>query len=169
MTDLLSNLPSRQPAPLTVFQARLDAHAQQNWLDVFAGFSTLRAITFSSSLEFLLDLAEQFEDMEIIFGAEHILTKTHLALVQASQVFEDYGFRDCLADQKSLVEGLRQLLGPRSSLFLPRLHDGTLRFRLMTGRPSHEKLYLLSGPDGHRVVRGPPISACPPSMPASTK
>ncbi|GBQ40382.1 hypothetical protein [Komagataeibacter europaeus] len=89
MTDLLSNLPSRQPAPLTVFQARLDAHAQQNWLDVFAGFSTLRAITFSSSLEFLLNLAEQFEDMEIIFGAEHILTKTHLALVQASQVFLD--------------------------------------------------------------------------------
>ena len=154
MTDLLSNLPSRQPAPLTVFQARLDAHAQQNWQDVFAGFSVLRAITFSSSLEFLLDLAEQFEDMEIIFGAEHILTKTHLALVQASQVFEAYGFRDCLADQKSLVEGLRQLLGPRSSLFLPRLHDGTLRFRLMTGRPSHEKLYLLSGPDGHRVVTG---------------
>ncbi|MCE2564557.1 hypothetical protein [Komagataeibacter sp. FNDCF1] len=79
MTDLLSDLPSRQPAPLTVFQARLDAHARQNWQDVFAGFSTLRAITFSSSLEFLLDLAEQFEDMEIIFGAGHILTKTHLA------------------------------------------------------------------------------------------
>ncbi|XQZ99539.1 restriction endonuclease PLD domain-containing protein [Komagataeibacter rhaeticus] len=30
----------------------------------------------------------------------------------------------------------------------------TLRFRLLTGRPSHEKLYLLSGPDGHRVVTG---------------
>lgn len=154
MTDLLSHLPSRQAAPLTVFQARLDAHIQQNWQDVFTGFSTLRAITFSSSLEFLLDLAEQFESMEIIFGTEHILTKTHLALVQASQVFETYGFRDCLADQKSLVEGLRQLLGPRSRLFLPRLHDGTLRFRLLTGRPSHEKLYLLSGSEGHRVVTG---------------
>ena len=31
---------------------------------------------------------------------------------------------------------------------------GTLRFRLLRGRPSHEKLYLLSGPVGHRVLTG---------------
>ncbi|MDT8870363.1 phospholipase D-like domain-containing protein [Komagataeibacter rhaeticus] len=49
---------------------------------------------------------------------------------------------------------MRRILGQRHHLFLPRLQDGTLRFRLLTGRPSHEKLYLLSGPDGHRVVTG---------------
>src|SRR6202022_4130393 len=31
---------------------------------------------------------------------------------------------------------------------------GSLRFRLLRGRPSHEKLYLLSGPAGWRVVTG---------------
>lgn len=143
-----------EPARLTAFQAELTEYRQCNWQDIFAGFSRLRAITFSSSLEFLLGLTGRLEDMEIVFGSEHILTKTHLALVQASQVFEEYGFRDCLADQKSLVEGLRRILGQRHHLFLPRLQDGTLRFRLLTGRPSHEKLYLLSGPDGHRVVTG---------------
>lgn len=154
MSDLFSNISPSHSGPLTVFQAQLKTCRQQNWSEVFNGYSALRAITFSSSLEFLLDLTEQFEDIEIVFGSEHILTKTHIALAQASQLFEDYGFKDCLTDQKSLVEGLRQLLGPRSSLFLPRLQNGTLRFRLLTGRPSHEKLYLLSGSNGQRVVTG---------------
>ena len=37
---------------------------------------------------------------------------------------------------------------------LERVAAGTLRFRLLRGRPSHEKLYLLSGPAGHRVLTG---------------
>jgi hypothetical protein len=37
---------------------------------------------------------------------------------------------------------------------LERVVAGTLRFRLLRGRPSHEKLYLLSGPVGHRVLTG---------------
>lgn len=154
MSDLFSNVFPSHSGSLTVFQAQLKTYRQQNWSEVFKGYSALRAITFSSSLEFLLNLTEQFGDIEIVFGSEHILTKTHIALAQASQLFEDYGFKDCLTDQKSLVEGLRQLLGPRSSLFLPRLQNGTLRFRLLTGRPSHEKLYLLSGSNGQRVVTG---------------
>ena len=37
---------------------------------------------------------------------------------------------------------------------LERVAGGTLRFRLLRGRPSPEKLYLLSGPAGHRVLTG---------------
>src|SRR5207244_10782006 len=37
---------------------------------------------------------------------------------------------------------------------LTRVVAGSLRFRLLRGRPSHEKLYLLSGPAGWRVVTG---------------
>src|SRR5215471_19472244 len=37
---------------------------------------------------------------------------------------------------------------------LERVATGSLRFRLLRGRPSHEKLYLLSGPSGSRVVTG---------------
>ena len=72
-----------------------------------------------------------------------ILSKEHLALAQASQTIQSYGFGDALIDQKALVEALSRFLGHAGSKLLERVVAGTLRFRLLRGRPSHEKLYLL--------------------------
>ncbi len=130
------------------------SHGPTNWQDLFAGYTTLKAITFSSSMEFLLRLAEQFEDMEVVLGSERILTRQHLALAQASQAVQDYGFADALVDQKALTEALGRLLGRSGRNLLDRVAAGSLRFRLLRGRPSHEKLYLLSGPNGNRVLTG---------------
>ncbi len=140
--------------PLTVFHAELLGSNKTNWPELFAGFDTLKAITFSSSLEFLLRLAGTFADMEIIFGSESILSKEHLVLAQASQTVQTYGFTDALADQKALVEALARLLGRAGEALLDRVAAGSLRFRLLRGKPSHEKLYLLSGTKGLRVVTG---------------
>jgi hypothetical protein len=140
--------------PLTVFHANLISRDQTSWEDLFAGFTSLRAITFSSSLEMLLRLAERFDDLEIVFGSENILSREHLALAQASQTVETYGFADALVDQKALVEALARLLGGTGRRLLERVAAGSLRFRLLRGRPSHEKLYLLTGPAGMRVVTG---------------
>jgi hypothetical protein len=57
-------------------------------------------------------------------------------------------------DQKALVEALARLLGRAGTELLERVVTGTLRFRLLRGRPSHDKLYLLSGAVGHRVLTG---------------
>lgn len=140
--------------PLTVFRAELLGSDGGTWQELFAGFDTLKAITFSSSLEFLLRLVDGFDDVEIVFGSESILSKEHLALAQATQTFQTYGFADALADQKALVEALARLLGRAGKQLLERVATGTLRFRLLRGRPSHEKLYVLSGPTGHRVITG---------------
>ena len=40
-------------APLTVFRAELLSHGPADWESLVEGFATLKAITFSSSLEFL--------------------------------------------------------------------------------------------------------------------
>ena len=145
-----------QPAakPLTVFRAELLSQDQASWEELFDGCTALKAITFSSSLEFLLRLAGRLEDMEIVFGSESILSKEHLALAQASQTVQAYGFADALVDQKALVEALGRLLGRAGKGLIERVAAGSLRFRLLRGRPSHEKLYLLSGPAGKRVVTG---------------
>ncbi len=140
--------------PLTVFRADLLSCEQSSWEALFDGFTALQAITFSSSLEMLLRLADRLDDMEIVFGSESILSKEHLALAQASQTIQAYGFADALADQKALVEALARLLGRTGQRLLERVAAGTLRFRLLRGRPSHEKLYLLAGPAGRRVVTG---------------
>jgi hypothetical protein len=114
----------------------------------------LKAITFSSSIEFLLRLADRLEDAEIVFGSENILSKEHLALAQASHAVAAYGFADALADHKALTEALAQLLGRSGRSLLESVVAGSLRFRLLRGRPSHEKLYRLTGSDGSRVVTG---------------
>ncbi|WP_424140178.1 hypothetical protein [Roseomonas chloroacetimidivorans] len=148
--------PQAGAKPLTVFHAQLLSHGDTSWEELFSGYTTLKAITFSSSIEFLLRLAEQLDDMEVVFGSERILSREHLALAQATQAVQAYGFADTLADQKALVEGLSRLLGQGGQKLLERIAAGTLRFRLLRGRPSHEKLYLLSGPAGQRVVTGSP-------------
>ena len=145
---------SAKPAPLTVFRAELLSHGQASWEQLFAGYASLKAITFSSSMEFLLRLADRLDDMEVVFGSERILSREHLALTQASHAIQAYGFADALVDQKALTEALGRLLGRSGRTLLDRVVEGSLRFRLLRGRPSHEKLYLLSGPSGHRVVTG---------------
>jgi hypothetical protein len=137
-----------------VFRAELISCDQTSWEDLFEGFTSLQAITFSSSLEMLLRLADRLDDLEIVFGSESILSREHLALAQASQTIQSYGFVDALVDQKALVEALARLLGRTGQRLLDRVADGSLRFRLLRGRPSHEKLYLLAGPAGRRVITG---------------
>jgi hypothetical protein len=140
--------------PLTVFRAELAGCEKAAWEDLFAGFDTLKAITFSSSIELMLRLAERLDDIEVVFGSEGILSKEHLALAQASQTVQAYGFADALADHKALVEGLSRLLSRAGRRLLDRVIEGSLRFHLLRGRPSHEKLYLLTGPAGSRVLTG---------------
>ena len=102
----------------------------------------------------LVRLADRLDDLEIVFGSESILSREHLALAQASQTIQSYGFPDALVDQKALVEALARLLGRTGQRLLERVAEGSLRFRLLRGRPSHEKLYLLAGQAGRRVITG---------------
>ncbi len=146
--------PQDSAANLTVFRAELVASEQTDWRHLFAGFERFQGITFSSSLAFLLQLVPQFADAEIVLGSECILTRQHALLIQTSQVVEAYGIADGLADHKALTEALALQLGTAGQALLPRVLDGSLRFRLLRGQPSHEKLYLLSGPLGYRVVTG---------------
>jgi hypothetical protein len=60
-----------------------------------------------------------------------------------SQTVAAYGFADAVADHKALTEALARLLGHGGRSLLARVVSGSLRFRLLRGRPSHEKLYLL--------------------------
>src|SRR3954451_21264633 len=153
--DLFANTKLVSAAkPLTIFRAELTGCDEAGWEDLFAGYTALKAITFSSSIELLLRLAKRLDDLEIVFGSESILSQEHLALAQASQTVAAYGFADALIDQKVLVEGLSRLLGRAGRQLLDRVVAGSLRFRLLRGRPSHEKLYLLSGPSGSRVLTG---------------
>ena len=141
-------------APLTVFRAELLSQEQTSWRELFSGFDRLKVITYSSGLEAILQLAEMFEDIEVTFGSERILSREHAALEQASHIAEGYTFVDAVADQKAFIERLAGYLGKSARELLPRVMDGTLRFQVLRRMPSHEKLYLLCGDSHFRVVTG---------------
>ena len=95
-----------------MFRAELLGSEEASWEELFAGYAALKAITFSSSIEMLLRLADRLADVEVVFGSESILSKEHLALAQASQTIQSYGFGDALIDQKALVEALSRFMRP---------------------------------------------------------
>ena len=53
-----------------MFRAELIGSEETSWEELFAGYTTLKAITFSSSVEMLLRLADRLDDMEVVFGSE---------------------------------------------------------------------------------------------------
>lgn len=134
---------------ITVQNVR-DAH----WQDLFQGFERLQALTFSASVPAILDVAAFFDDVEITFGSERVLSRELAALKQATNA-AGYRFVDALADQKTFIERcVRPGLSGRGARLLERIQDGSLRFRLLREAPSHAKLYLLAGHGRFRAISG---------------
>ena len=93
----LASVPHLATKPLTVARADLLGSAEEGWEELFAGYTALKAITFSSSLEMIMRMADRLADMEVVFGSESILSKEHLALTQASQTIRRRWWKRCPA------------------------------------------------------------------------
>jgi len=139
---------------LTVFRAEMLGQDELSWRDLFSGFDRLKAITYSSGLDVILELTGMFKEVEVTFGSERILSREHAALEQSSHIARGYTFVDALAEEKAFLESLAAELGKSARGLLPRSADGTLRFRLLRKMPSHEKLYLLASDSSYRVITG---------------
>jgi hypothetical protein len=139
---------------ILVFDVAIRNSRETTWQDLFEGFRTLKAITFSASVPAILDVGRMFGDVEITFGSERVLSRELAALEQASTA-ASYPFIDALADQKAFIERfVRPALSRRGTQLLNRVQDGTLRFRLLREAPSHAKLYLLAGDNRFRAIAG---------------
>ncbi len=153
--SLFRDKPPSEQRNLTVFRAEMIAREEASWRELFAGFDQLKAITYSSGLDLILELTGMFRDVEVTFGSERILSREHAALEQASNIARGYTFVDAVSDQKAFLERLAAELGKSARALLPRVANGTLRFRLLRQMPSDEKLYLLAGAGGgYRVITG---------------
>ncbi len=110
------------------------------WQDLFSGSDTLRAITYSSAIGFVYQLADMFEDVEVIFGCEDVLS---------------YSLQEIMAYQCKLVDRMRETASKMKVDLMSRVEDNTLHFFVAREKLSHEKIYLLSASDGRkRVVMG---------------
>jgi hypothetical protein len=110
------------------------------WQELFAGFDTLHAITYSSGIGFVCQLLKQFETAEIIFGCEDIIS---------------YSLQEIMAYQSKLIERLRTSANKTKQNLIERIDDSSLHLYVARTMLSHEKIYLLSAKDGRkRVVMG---------------
>lgn len=108
------------------------------WQELFSGFDTLKAITYSSSVGFVSNLIDLFTDAEILLGCEQVMSFTMDTI---------------LAFQEKTIEKIRS--SKYGNKLEKRIGDGSLRLFVANKKISHEKTYLLSAADGRkRVVLG---------------
>ena len=125
---------------LDVVKMEYVAAESKPWEELFSGFDSLKAITFSSGISFVCKLLECFTDAEIIFGCEDVMSGT---------------LQDIMAFQTTLIKNLRTRSGKAYDTLTDRITNGSLRLFVARGRLSHEKIYLLSSSDGRkRVIMG---------------
>lgn len=111
-----------------------------SWQELFSGFNTLHAITYSSGIDFVYQLIDLFEDAEILFGCDEVIS---------------YSLQEVMAYQCKMVERLKETAGKMKRDLVTRIEDGTLRLYVARSVLSHEKIYLLSAKDGRkRVIMG---------------
>lgn len=111
-----------------------------SWQELFSGFDTLHAITYSSGIGFIYQLLDMFETAEIIFGCEDTIS---------------FSLQEIMAYQCKLIERMRSKASQMKLDFISRLDDDSLHFFVCREAVSHEKIYLLAAKDGRkRVIMG---------------
>lgn len=124
-------------AELNVVQASFKGSSHSSFDKLLTGYSTLRVLTYSSSVSIVEKASRLVDDVEIIFGREDIVNE----------------MAKYLHYQQLLVEELKQSVKGNQSL-RDRIDAGKLRLFVVSQMISHEKLFLLEGDAGQRVITG---------------
>ncbi len=111
-----------------------------SWQELFEGFDELKAITFSSGINFIYTLLNMFQKAEIIFGCEDVMS---------------FSLQNIMAYQSRLIERIRDKFSSSKEKLITRIENGSVHLYVAREQLSHEKIYLLSGGDGRkRVILG---------------
>lgn len=130
----------QSPASLAVAKMEFAGAETLSWQELFSGYDTLHAITYSSGIDFVYQLIALFQQAEILFGCDEVIS---------------YSLQEVMAYQCKMVERMRDTASKMKLNLVSRIENGTLRFYVAHSVLSHEKIYLLSAHDGRkRVIMG---------------
>ena len=137
---------TRSPS-LEVVYARAD-RVEPFDMTLFDGFSSLRALTYTSSVPMILGLLRDFdyEDFECIFGHNGVLSRD-AAEILAFQKVVDGSLSSGFVAIKGLSEERRRVIYDRAAA-------NTARFYVVKDAIAHAKIYLLEGAGRRRVIVG---------------
>jgi hypothetical protein len=125
---------------LDVVRAEFEGAETLTWEELFDGFDSLYAVTYSSGMDFICKLLRKFTYAEIVFGFDEIIS---------------YSLQEVMAYQSKLIERLRENDNKNKHDLISRIDGSSLRLLAARKQLSHEKIYLLEAKDGRkRVVMG---------------
>ena len=124
-------------AKLGVVQARFEEFDGDSFEDLIDGFSSMKVLTYSSSVPIINKAAEQLERLEVVFGRADIL----------GDMGSYFYFQELLL--KELIDATRG-----RDFIKEKLESGDIKLYVVQEIISHEKLFLLEGEKGTRVITG---------------
>ena len=115
---------------------------------LFAGFSSLRALTYTSSIPMILGLLRDFDydDFECVFGHNGVLSRDAAAVLAFQQTVGEK-LNQGFVGIKGIPEERRQVIYNRQAA-------GTARFYVVKDAIAHAKIYLLEGEGRRRIIVG---------------
>lgn len=115
--------------------------SMKSWEELFDGFNTLEAITFSSGLTFMNDVLKKFDNATIILGSDKTIS------MELSEI---------IAFQTATLQDLNKLYNKRQSRIHDMMKKESLHFWIAKTKMSHEKLYILTNTEtgATRVIFG---------------
>lgn len=124
---------------LKVFHSELKTVEFSNVDELFCGFDTIKAITFSYDIRFINHLMQYFQYGEIILGADFMVQKDGKLNDLLEVAANNYDATQAVKNQKRLVD---------------MLSNGNLNLRAANYILDHRKIYLLKADDGRtRVIK----------------
>ncbi len=136
--SLFGDFSGEESAKLGLVHARFVRHSRSSFEALISGYSSMRVLTYSNSVSIVSRAAETLDRMEIVFGCEDVIGGMASYLQFQEQLVKD------LADEvkgKDAVE--RKISSGNVSLYV-----------VKETAINHEKLFLLEGERGIRVITG---------------
>jgi hypothetical protein len=124
-------------AKLGIVRARFEGFDRSSFDELIVGYSSMKVLTYSSSASIINRAAEGLERLEIVFGRPDILGD------MASYLH----FQELLL--KELIDATRG-----KDFIKEKIESGAIRLYVVQDIISHEKLFLLEGEIGTRVITG---------------
>lgn len=123
---------------LGIVHAKFVGQSRDSFDGLISGYSSMRVLTYSNSVSVVLRAAEKLDSMEIVFGCEDIIG----GMGQYLQ-FQEH----LLKDLKAEVKG--------NGTVQQKITSGDVRLYVVKETAiNHEKLFLLEGESGTRVITG---------------
>lgn len=120
-------------------------------LELFSGYNSLKAITFSFELGFVAKISEMFDTVDVVFGAEFIASKINQGIAAQMAVI--------LANADIIKSNLQNY---KNRNFAKKIVDGIVEVRFPKIMVDHRKIYLLKADDGRvrTILTSANMSGC---------